>query len=36
MTGLGPVAWPPLERFEEFGAERWFGVWSLATPAGPH
>lgn len=23
-----------VERFEEYGAEQWFGVWSPVTPAG--
>ena len=23
-----------VERFEEYGAEQWFGVWSAATPSG--
>jgi hypothetical protein len=23
-----------VERFEEFGAEQWFGVWSSVTPSG--
>jgi hypothetical protein len=23
-----------VERFEEYGAEQWFGVWSSATPSG--
>ncbi|MEE4586074.1 GNAT family N-acetyltransferase [Streptomyces antimycoticus] len=24
-----------VERFEEYGAEQWFGVWSAVTPSGP-
>ena len=23
-----------VERFEEYGAEQWFGVWSSVTPSG--
>jgi hypothetical protein len=23
-----------MERFEEYGAEQWFGVWSSVTPSG--
>jgi len=23
-----------VERFEEYGAEQWFGVWSPVTPSG--
>jgi hypothetical protein len=24
----------PSERFEEYGVEQWFGVWSSVTPSG--
>jgi hypothetical protein len=28
------VGFTEVERFEEYGAEQWFGVWSAVTPSG--
>ncbi|WP_411089607.1 hypothetical protein [Streptomyces sp. 061-3] len=30
----GEVGFTEVERFEEDGAEQWFGVWSSDTPSG--
>jgi RimJ/RimL family protein N-acetyltransferase len=34
MRLAAKLGFTEVERFEEFGAEQWFGVWSSATPSG--
>ncbi|GGW84689.1 hypothetical protein GCM10010320_78180 [Streptomyces caelestis] len=34
MRPAAKLGFTEVERFEEFGAEQWFGVWSSATPSG--
>ncbi|WDV56709.1 GNAT family N-acetyltransferase [Streptomyces coeruleorubidus] len=34
MRLAAKLGFAEVERFEEFGAEQWFGVWSSATPSG--
>ncbi|MFJ8201032.1 GNAT family N-acetyltransferase [Streptomyces sp. NPDC096152] len=34
MRLAAKLAFTEVERFEEFGAEQWFGVWSSVTPSG--
>ena len=33
MVLAGKLGFTEVERFEEYGAEQWFGVWSSATPS---
>ncbi|MFF3604182.1 GNAT family N-acetyltransferase [Streptomyces sp. NPDC002463] len=34
MRLAAKLGFTEVERFEEYGAEQWFGVWSAGTPAG--
>ncbi|KOU25414.1 GCN5 family acetyltransferase [Streptomyces sp. WM6372] len=34
MRLAAKLGFTEVERFEEFGAEQWFGVWSAVTPSG--
>ena len=34
MRLAAKLGFAEVERFEEYGAEQWFGVWSSATPSG--
>ena len=34
MRLAAKLGFTEVERFEEYGAEQWFGVWSSATPSG--
>ncbi|XVQ81752.1 GNAT family N-acetyltransferase [Microbispora siamensis] len=34
MRLAAKLGFTEVERFEEYGAEQWFGVWSLVTPSG--
>jgi RimJ/RimL family protein N-acetyltransferase len=34
MRVAAKLGFAEVERFEEYGAEQWFGVWSSVTPSG--
>ena len=34
MRLAAKLGFTEVERFEEYDAEQWFGVWSLVTPSG--
>ena len=34
MRQAAKLGFTKVERFEEYGAEQWFGVWSPVTPSG--
>jgi RimJ/RimL family protein N-acetyltransferase len=34
MRLAAKLGFTEVERFEDYGAEQWFGVWSLVTPSG--
>ena len=34
MRVAAKLGFTEVERFEEYGAEQWFGVWSSITPSG--
>jgi RimJ/RimL family protein N-acetyltransferase len=34
MRLAAKLGFTEVERFEEYGAEQWFGVWSSVTPSG--
>jgi RimJ/RimL family protein N-acetyltransferase len=35
MRLAAKLGFTEVERFEDYGAEQWFGVWSSVTPSAP-